>query len=163
MAYPYTPYPTSYYQPYQPPMPDQLAQLRQNQMQQPMTQPMMQTPAQPMQPQQAGSGINWCQGESGAKSYIVAAGNTVLLMDSEGSSFYLKSTDASGMPLPLRIFDYVERTAAPRTAAVSPQAPQTQYVTLEEFNALAERLEALENKPCKCAEKRKVKEETENA
>lgn len=161
MAYPYT-YQTPYYQPYQPPMLDQLGQLRQNQMQQPMMQP----PAQPMQPQQAGSGINWCQGESGAKSYIVAAGNTVLLMDSEGSSFYLKSTDASGMPLPLRIFDYVERTAAPKTAPVGPQAPQAQYVTIEEFNALADRLTALENKPCKCAEKKaekKAREDTESA
>ena len=31
-------------------------------------------------------------------------------MDSESNSFYIKSCDASGMPLPLRIFDYKERT-----------------------------------------------------
>lgn len=40
---------------------------------------------------------------------MVAAGNTVLLMDSENQTFYLKSADPSGMPLPLRIFDYKER------------------------------------------------------
>jgi len=153
MAYPYTPYQTPYYQPYQPPMPDQLAQLRQNQIQ-----PPQQMPAQPP----ASNSIIWVQGESGAKSYMVAPGNTVMLMDSEGSSFYLKSTDNSGMPLPLRIFDYVERTATPKTAPVAPQAPQPQYATIEQFNTLADRLAALENKPCKCAEKKaekKVKEE----
>ena len=31
-------------------------------------------------------------------------------MDSENNVFYIKSSDASGMPLPLRIFDYTERT-----------------------------------------------------
>ncbi len=143
MAYPYTPYQNPYYPPYQPPMPDQLAQLRQNQ----QVQNMQQMPAQPP----TSNSIIWVQGESGAKSYMVAPGNTVLLMDSEGSSFYLKSTDNSGMPLPLRIFDYVERTAAPKTAPAAPQAPQVQYVTQEEFNALADRLTALENKPCNSA------------
>ncbi len=155
MAYPYTAYQNPYYQPYQPPMPDQLAALRQNQMQQPQ-----QMPAQPP----TSNSIIWVQGESGAKSYMVAPGNTVLLMDSEGYSFYLKSADNSGMPLPLRIFDYVERTAAPKNG--SAVQPQVQYATIEQYNALADRLTALENKPCKCEAKRtdkKVKEEPENA
>lgn len=38
---------------------------------------------QAQQPQQPQSGIQWVQGEAGAKSYLVAAGNTVMLMDSE--------------------------------------------------------------------------------
>lgn len=144
------------YQPYYPqPMPDQLAQLRQAQYQQPVQ--------QPAPPQQAGGGIIWCQGESGAKSYMVAPGSTVLLMDSEGSSFYLKSTDNSGMPLPLRIFDYTERTAAARTAPAAPQTAGAEYVTQEEFHALAARLTALENKPCKCAEKTVEKEDPDDA
>ncbi len=167
MAYTYTPYQNPYYQPYQPAMPDQLAQLRQNQMQQPMMQP-MQPQAQPVQPQQqqpdSGS-IIWVQGEAGAKAYLVAPGNTVQLWDSENQVIYLKSADMSGMPS-MRVLDYVERTAAPKTAPVGPQAPQVQYVTMEEFNALADRLTALENKPCECAsgrKGRKEKEETENA
>jgi len=166
MAYPYTPYQNPYYQPYQPAMPDQLAQLRQNQMQQPMMQPVQAT-AQPMQtqPQQADNGgIIWVQGEAGAKAYLVAPGNTVQLWDSENQVIYLKSADMSGMPS-MRVLDYTERTAAPRTAPVGPQAPQVQYVTLDEFNALADRLTALENKPCECADKRrgrKDREETEN-
>jgi len=166
MAYPYSPYQNPYYQPYQPPMPDQLAQLRQNQMQQPMMQP-MQTPAQPAQPQpqQAETGgIIWVQGEAGAKAYLVAPGNTVQLWDSENQVIYLKSADMSGMPS-MRVLDYTERTADPKTTPAGPQAPQVQYVTLEEFNALADRLTALENKPCECADRRrtkKEKEETEN-
>ena len=76
-------------------------------------------------------GIVWVQGEAGAKSYLVAAGQSALLMDSENSTFYIKSTDMSGMPLPLRIFDYKERTTA---KTVQPQAAMPEYVTREEFN-----------------------------
>ena len=85
-------------------MPDQLTQLRQA--------------AYPQQqPAQQSSPIIWVQGEEGAKAYMVAAGNSVLLMDSENSTFYIKSTDASGMPQPLRVFDYSERTASQKLLA----------------------------------------------
>lgn len=63
-----------------------------------------------VQPVPQNNGIVWVQGESGAKSYMVGAGNSVLLMDSESEVFYIKSTDPSGMPLPLRVFEYKERT-----------------------------------------------------
>ena len=67
----------------QPPMPDNLAQLRMNanQMQNAVTQPSM--PSQPMQ--QQSSQIIWDSGEAGAKSYLVAPGNTVMLLDAENS------------------------------------------------------------------------------
>lgn len=61
---------------------------------------------------QTGNGLVWVQGEAGAKSYIVAPGSTVMLMDSENSVFYIKSADVSGMPMPLRIFEYTERTGS---------------------------------------------------
>lgn len=70
------------------------------------------------------------QGEVGAKSYPVAPGNTMLLMDSEQECFYIKQTDASGMPMPLRTFDYTERVpvqAKPFDASA--------YVTKEELEA----------------------------
>lgn len=104
-------------------MPDQLAQLRQNY----------------QQPQQSAP-IIWVQGEEGAKAYMVAAGNSVLLMDSENSVFYIKSTDASGMPQPLRVFDYTER------GKQAPQKPETvddKFVTRAEFDALRARFDAL--------------------
>ena len=62
------------------------------------------------QPQQQAAPIIWVQGEAGAKSFLVAPGQTVQLMDSEAEVFYIKASDASGVPLPLRIFDYRERT-----------------------------------------------------
>lgn len=69
----------------------------------------VQMPTQPVQqPQQNNSGILWVSGEVGAKSYLVAPGTSVLLMDSESEKFYIKSTDVSGMPQPLRTFEYHE-------------------------------------------------------
>lgn len=79
---------------------------------QPTSQPALNTP---QTNQSNNSGIVWVQGEAGAKSYLVGAGNSVMLMDSEQSVFYIKSTDQSGMPLPLRVFDYTERTETPHT------------------------------------------------
>lgn len=81
---------------------------------------------------QNNSGIVWVQGESGAKGYLVGAGQSVLLMDSEASTFYIKSTDQSGMPLPLRIFDYKERV---ETAKSEPPAviDTSSFVTREEL------------------------------
>lgn len=133
---PYIPYG---YQPgyYGQAMPDQLAQLRQNAYQQPMM-------GQTAQQTQGTPSIIWVQGEEGAKAYMVAAGNSVLLMDSENSAFYIKSTDASGMPLPLRVFDYKERTTAVKTPPQTAQQPGVEFVTRAEFNALAARCAALE-------------------
>ena len=119
----------------QPPMADNLAQLRMNanQMQNAVTQPSM--PSQPMQ--QQSSQIIWVSGEAGAKSYLVAPGNTVMLLDAENSVFYLKSADASGMPLPLRIFDYKERQNASVSDFKAPTSDFSgldgKYITREEF------------------------------
>ena len=122
----------------QPPMADNLSQLRMNanQMQNAVTQPPM--PQQPMQ--QQSSQIIWVSGEAGAKSYLVAPGNTVMLLDAENSVFYLKSADASGMPLPLRIFDYKERTTTAQQAFGGSVAAETvnldNFVTRKEFDVL---------------------------
>ncbi len=123
----------------QTPMPDNLAQLRMNtsQMQNAVVQPSM--TSQPMQTQQS-SQIIWVSGEAGAKSYLVAPGNTVMLLDAENSVFYLKSADASGMPLPLRIFDYKERTTAAQQAFGGSVVAETvnldNFVTRKEFDEL---------------------------
>lgn len=86
------------------------------------------------------------QGESAARSYLVAPNTTVLLMDSESQVFYLKSTDSSGMPLPLRIFDYTERPTQQNIPQNTSQAqnqniPENlddKYVTREEYKAMEE-------------------------
>ena len=86
-----------------------------------------QVPTQPNMAQNgASAGLIWVQGESGAKSYLVGAGNTVLLMDSESQKFYIKTADASGMPMPLRVFEYKE-------VGGSETVDTTKYITREEF------------------------------
>lgn len=89
------------------------------------------TPSQPSNPQDGG--INWVQGEAGAKSYPVAPSQSVMLMDSENEVFYIKTVDASGMPLPLRIFDYKERNAQEKEVEEIPQIDMSNYITREEF------------------------------
>ena len=81
--------------------------------------------------------INWVQGENAAKSYPVAPGGSVLLMDSEESVFYIKSTDQSGMPLPLRTFDYSERKSEPHNT-VGAKTASVDYVSRSEFDAFRE-------------------------
>lgn len=98
------------YQPY--PYQDQLSQLR--------NMPPYQRPDP--------TGLNWVQGEAGAKSWFVNPGGTALLMDSENQRFYLKSADMTGVPA-MRTFEYTE---------VGIQKPQEQtqapkFVTMEEF------------------------------
>ena len=120
--------------------------------------------AQTVQAPQNNNGLIWVNGEVGAKSYLVAPGNTVMLMDAENSTFYLKSADASGMPMPLRIFDYKERQNATTSDFKAPTSDFTEldgkYITREEF----ERRMASLSHTCKCHEKENnLMEVAENA
>ena len=92
---------------------------------------------QQYQPQQQSGGLIWVQGESGAKSYPVSAGQSVLLMDSESNRFFIKSADVSGMPLPLRIFDYTERKDAAKAtdSASAATLDVSRFVTHEELES----------------------------
>lgn len=116
-----------YYQPQAaaPPLMDNLAQMRSQQAQIP--------------PQ---SGMVWVQGEAAAKAYLVAAGNTVPLWDSEAQTIYIKSVDQSGMPT-MRIIDYTERAAAP---APAPAAQGAEYVTRSEYDAFTAKIMAMVTK-----------------
>ena len=121
----------NYYPQYNGAMPDMLGQLRYQ-------------PQQQYQ-QQGNNGIVWVQGEAAAKSYPVAPNTTVMLLDSENSTFYLKTSDASGMPLPLRVFDYSERTQ--NTSVVPSAALQgslavdlSNYVTYDYLNNLLDNM-----------------------
>ena len=150
MAY-YAPfYRPTYYEPAQQ---NPMGQFNQ-QFQQPVAPPTTQPIAQ-----QGNSGLIWVQGEAGAKSYIVSPGNTVMLMDSEGERFYLKSADASGMPMPLRIFEYKERTEAPHQASSAPVTAQNvnfdNFVTREEFE---QRMASMASQ-CQCNNKAKKMED----
>lgn len=128
------------YNPYGQAVPDMLAQYRAPYM---PGQAQQMPPPQP-QPQQnqGGNGLIWVQGEAGAKSYLVAPGHTLMLMDSEAQVFYIKQADASGMPMPLRIFDYAERTAQPPQMAQAAGFDPSQYITREELERRLEELTA---------------------
>ncbi len=115
MAFGYNPY-QSYYQPTQQYMPQMVTN----------------------NTQQQNDGITWVQGENSAKSYPVAAGRSVLLMDSESPVMYIKSTDQSGVPLPLRIFDYKERSQSSSNA----QEQKTEYISRNEFDAFRNEIRA---------------------
>lgn len=141
-------------------MPDSLAQMRGQTMPQAIpqnTQPFF-TPQTEM---------NWVQGIAGAKAFLVAPGNSVPLFDSEGNSFYIKAVDKSGMPLPLRIFDYHERIEgeiASKTTQEQPTVDLNKFATVEalqalqsDFEALAARLEAMNGRTA-----RRGKEVVEN-
>lgn len=126
MAY-YTPYQNQYY--------TQLAQAYT---------PVQGQPQNVAPVQQNNNGIIWIQGEQAAKSYMVAPNNTVLLMDSESQRFYLKSTDASGMPLPLRVFEYTETTQS--TANKAPEEKTIDYssfATKAEFDAFKDEINGI--------------------
>lgn len=82
--------------------------------------------------------IIWVQGESGAKAYPVAPGNSIALFDSESDRFFIKSTDASGMPSPLRVFNYVEQKE--NNVISNTIHTETDYVTRKEFEELVEKI-----------------------
>jgi hypothetical protein len=118
----------SYYPQYQSPYSQQYPQ---QYPQYPQFQTQFQSPLTASQPTRGqNQGICWVQGEAGAKSYHVEPGQSELLMDSEKSCFYIKSTDISGMPLPLRIFDYVERNSVP---ASTPEKTPANAIDFEKF------------------------------
>ena len=109
----------------------------------PITYPQMY--AQPSyQPQtvqnQGNSGIIWIQGESAAKSYLVAPNTTVVLFDSESQTIYLKSADATGLPS-MRVLEYTIRDQKPSNGVFS--QPTGDYVTRQEIDALRAELEQI--------------------
>ena len=101
------------------------------------------------QPQQAQpNSIIWVSGEAGAKSYLVAPNNSVVLFDSEGQTIYIKSADATGMPS-IKVLDYTVRETA-KNGANSPvpasMGKSTEYATKDDLRALSDRIDALKEK-----------------
>ncbi len=126
----------AYYVPYQNQYVSQLAQYNTP----------VQVPQQNVAPVQQNNqgGLNWVQGIEAAKSYMVAPNSTVLLMDSESQRFYLKSSDASGMPLPLRVFEYTEttQTVKPKEAE-APAVDLTAFATKAELEAFRDEIQGM--------------------
>lgn len=89
------------------------------------------------------NGINWVQGEAAARAYQVGPGEKVLLLDLEKDVFYIKTVDASGMPAPLRIFEYKEILPdAPKNISQVGQ-DNNQFVTKQELDERLAQIEEL--------------------
>lgn len=96
-----------------------------------------------VQPQVAQPDTNmiWVQGDSGAKAYPVQNGKNVVLFDSEEKRFFIKAVDASGMPLPLRVFNYSETNEIEEK---KPEVDTSKFITRDEFDEV---INSLKNKP----------------
>lgn len=146
MAYPNNQYYNGYFQP----------QGQMNYYQQPMTMPApdmlnqykgqyQQLPQQVQGPQVANDMI-WVLGEIEATSYPVAPNATVTLWDKNEQTIYIKSVNAQGVPS-MRVLDYKERTAEPKIAPqTNEKISNEQFVSIDEFNALKAKFEALAGK-----------------
>ena len=91
---------------------------------------------QPIQQPAQTNPMIWVQGETGAKSYLLAPNTTLPLWDSERQTIYLKSADASGMPS-MKILDYTIRdtaTSQQPQVQIMEEQEKVEYVTKEEFN-----------------------------
>ena len=157
----YNPYPYGGYQPapnyYPGPVPDQLAQLRQSQMPQPVAPPQpqpMQTSICPAGGPQNG-GIIWVSGKAEADGYLVAPNSAVALWDANNPVIYLRKADSTGKPATV-VYDLVERTDNPAPRQAAPQVDLSQFITRDQLeDILAERLK----RPVKAA---KTKEDMDN-
>lgn len=157
----YNPYPYGGYQPapnyYPGPVPDQLAQLRQSQMPQPVAPPQpqpMQTSIGPAGGPQNG-GIIWVSGKAEADGYLVAPNSAVALWDANNPVIYLRKADSTGKPSTV-VYDLVERTDSPAPRPAAPQVDLSQFITRDQLeDILAERLK----RPVKA---QKTKEDTDN-
>lgn len=99
---------------------------------------------QPQQQQTYNQGLLWVQGEAGAKSFLVAPGASVLLMDSETPKFYIKSADNAGMPN-MRTFEYKEVLPNQNPQPLE-ESKTVGYATQEEIAELKKQIEELKQK-----------------
>ena len=90
-----------------------------------------------------GNDMIWVQGEAGAKAYLVAPNNTVVLWDTESPTIYIKTADATGKPLNMRILDFKERGTAKAEEEHKCTCGGT-YVVKDDFKELQEKYTKLE-------------------
>lgn len=104
--------------------------------------PVQQNTAPPVQ------GLNWVQGEAGAKSFLVAPNNTVALWDSEAQVIYLKSADVSGMPS-MKVLDYTIRDSNKNSPNFVPGIADENlsiYATKDEIKAISGQISTLRDR-----------------
>jgi hypothetical protein len=137
----YNPYGTMYQNPYgQPPYYNAYANLQNNQ--QNFQQPQQQVPNPQVQPQTplVQSNIEYVNGIEGAKALILPPNAQKMLLDSDNTFFYIKTTDMQGKPSVKR-FRYIDVDAEQNPP--KQEEPTTAYVTLEQFTDLLENFDNL--------------------
>lgn len=86
--------------------------------------------------------VDWIQGgyQSAMAYPKPAPGAGVILMDSDADMFYIKKTDPSGMPLPIRIFKYEEEVQQSQQSQMGRSGAQdmSQFVTKDDFKHMLE-------------------------
>lgn len=100
---------------------------------------------QPLQNQQQNTNgviMSWVQGINGAKAYPLAPNSRAFLFDSEKDVFYVKNTDQSGMPQPIREFEYVEVTPE-TTDSVAREIDTSKFATKEDLKEILSKLDDL--------------------
>lgn len=95
----------------------------------------------------------WVQGEEAAKAYPVAPNSSVILFDSENPVLYIKQADATGRPLPMQIYDMVERGSKQETATEG----VVDYGRIKQI--VSDAIDARLNKPGRSKPKREVRDD----
>ena len=104
---------------------------------------------QQMQMQQQAQQYNskiYVQGDAGAKSYLVAPGNTVILWDSEAPVFYEKSADYSGVPHIRRAYYSYDDTATQSKQTRPIISDSANFATKDDISSIREEIEAIKAK-----------------
>ena len=96
----------------------------------------------PSPPNNSNNGITWVQGYEGAKSYLLPHNSSAILMDSEDSIFYIKTTDNVGMPT-TRAFEFREIQIKPKNQS-QVNFDANSLVPRDEFDLLKDKVEKYE-------------------
>ena len=131
----------SYYSPYSNvQVPSQYSPLP-NQMQFPSPYSSISSPGISSSPQsRQNTNVVWTQGVEGAKSFNVAPGSYMILLDSDTDGvMYMKSCDMVGKPS-LEIYDYKKREPQKQEAVVAPSNPD--YVLKKDFEKFREEVKS---------------------
>ena len=102
------------------------------------------SPIVPQQTQTPRPGINWVNGEEGARAFQIAPNSNVMLLDAENEGmFYIKSADNIGM-CTIRTFRYSEVIdATPQPVQQRMNDPMSQYATKQELQELKDMITSL--------------------
>ena len=86
------------------------------------------------QPQQQGHQIQTVKGIAGARAFAIPPSSGVILMDTDDSVFYLKSTDANGLET-VKAYEFTEKETD------TPELNADKFVLKSDFDKLAEKVD----------------------